>query len=92
MLMYSLDALNWFQAGCIVMTRNPLESYSSASVLVRGGDLLLLSRTSQGDKNQHDTNLVTLHRVKQFRTLALDLTMDMPDATRLPKEGKACPR
>ena len=74
------------------MTRNPLEAYSSASVLVRGGDLLLLSRTSQGDKNQHDTNLVTLHRVKQFRTLALDLTMDMPDATRLPKEGKACPR
>lgn len=78
MLMYSLDALNWFQAGCIAMTRSPMESFSYASLLVRGADLLVLSRTSLGGRNQHDTNRITLHRVKRFRQLALDLTMDMP--------------
>lgn len=77
-LMYSLDAVNWLQAGYIAMSRNPLEAYSYASLLVRGSDLLVLSRTSLGGINQHDTNLVTLHRIHKFRDLAVDLTLDIP--------------
>ncbi len=73
MLMYSLDALNWFQAGCVAMSRSIFEAFSYASQLIRGNDLLVISRTSQGGFNQHDTNLVTLHRIQNFRALALDL-------------------
>lgn len=73
MLMYSLDALNWFHAGCVAMSRRLTESFSYASQLVHGDDLLVVARTSQGGKNQHDTNLITLHRVKDFRDLALAL-------------------
>jgi hypothetical protein len=36
-------------------------------------DLFVISRTSQGGYNQHDTNLVTLHRIEKFREFALDL-------------------
>ena len=73
MLMYSLDALNWFQAGCVAMSRSVFGAFSYASQLIRGEDLLVISRTSQGGFNQHDTNLVTLHRIERFRELALDL-------------------
>ncbi len=73
MLQYSLDALNWFQAGCIAMSRRVHESFSYTSNLVLGDDLLVLSRTSQQGLNQHDTNLITLHRIESFRDLALDL-------------------
>ena len=76
-LMYSLDALNWFDAGCVAMSRSPLESFSYASQLIDGDDLLVIARTSQGGKNQHDTNLVTLHRVVDFRNLALELRPDI---------------
>ena len=61
MLMYSLDALNWFQAGCVAMSRSIFEAFSYASQLIRG------------EFNQHDTNLVTLHRIEKFRELALNL-------------------
>ncbi|MBV7335296.1 glycoside hydrolase [Chloroflexi bacterium TSY] len=73
MLMYSLDALNWFQAGCVAMSTSIFEAFSYASQLIVGEELLVISRTSQGGKNQHDTNLVTLHRIKDFRQLALEL-------------------
>jgi hypothetical protein len=36
-------------------------------------DLFVISRTSQGGYNQHDTNLVTLHRIEKFRVPALNL-------------------
>ena len=77
MLMYSLDALNWFQAGCVAMSSSIFEAFSYASQLIRGEDLLVISRTSQGGFNQHDTNLVTLHRIEKFRELALDLETDI---------------
>lgn len=71
--MYSLDALNWFQAGCVAMSSSIFEAFSYASQLIRGDDLLVISRTSQGGFNQHGTNLVTLHRIGNFRESALDL-------------------
>ena len=75
-LIYSADAQNWFQAGCVAMSRKMTESFSYASNLIDGDDLVVLSRTSVGGASQHDTNLVTCHRVKGFRDLALDLSRD----------------
>ncbi|MCC6681984.1 MAG: exo-alpha-sialidase [Phycisphaeraceae bacterium] len=79
MLTYSLDSRNWFEAGCIAMSRNPLESFHYASLTPSGDDMLVLARTSLGGKpyNNHDSNLITLHRVKNFRALALDLRSDV---------------
>jgi hypothetical protein len=76
-LMYSLDALNWFQAGCVAMSTNPLQSFHYAAPLIDGDDLLILSRTSKDAPNQHDSDLVTFHRVKNFRRLALNLRPEM---------------
>ncbi len=78
MLMYSLDALNWLMAGCVAMSQSPLESFSYASQTISGEDLLVLARTSRGGRNQHDTNMITLHRVRGFRRLALDLRPHYP--------------
>lgn len=75
-LMYSLDALNWFQAGCVAMSHDLMEAYSYASLLIHDEELLVLSRTSQQGKNQHDTNMITLHKINNFRNLALDLEPD----------------
>jgi len=63
------DALNWFQAVFVAIAPSPVESFSYASLLIHGQDLLIAARTSLGGKNHHDTNLVTLHRVKAFRVL-----------------------
>jgi len=97
MLNYSIDGFNWFQAGCVVMSKNPLESFHYCSQVSDGDDLLVLSRSSIGGDNKyqdyhwqtgndqgkaklpynnHDSNMITLHRVKNFRALALDLKPD----------------
>ena len=78
MLFYSLDAVNWFQAGCIAMSENPMEAFNYSSMLIDGDDLLVISRTSLGGGNNnalnnHDSNLITFHRVPSFRSYALDL-------------------
>jgi len=72
-LYYSLDALNWFYAGTIAMSKNIMEAFSYPSFTFDNNDILVLSRTSINGKNQHDTNMITLHKVRQFRSLALDL-------------------
>jgi len=77
MLVYSLDALNWFQAGCIAMSTDPLQSFHYAAPLIDGDDLVILSRTSKDAPNQHDSELVTFHRVEDFRCLSLNLHPDM---------------
>ena len=73
MLYYSIDALNWFQAGCVAMWPSLLQAFNYAAPLVSGDDLLIISRTAKNARNQHDADLVTLHRVKRFRSFALDL-------------------
>ena len=73
MLMYSIDALNWFQAGCVAMTGKLRQSFMYAAPLIDGDDLLILSRTSRDGRDQHDADLCTFHRVRCFRRLALDL-------------------
>ncbi len=79
MLVYSRDSLNWFQAGCVAMSKNPMEAFHYSSQIIDGEDLLVLSRTSLGGElpySNHDTNYITFHRVSDFRSLALDLRDD----------------
>ena len=73
MLMYSLDALNWFPAGCVAMWPSPGQGFQYNALLVDGDDLLVSSRTAKNAPNQHDNDLVTIHRVRDFRSLALNL-------------------
>ncbi len=73
-LMYSVDAHNWFQAGCVAMRKNPREAYNYASLLPDGDDLLLAVRTALGGRQaQAKSTHITFHRVRDFRSLALDL-------------------
>ena len=73
MLMYSLDALNWFQAGCVAMSTNPIRSFHYTMPFIDADDMLIISRTSKNASNQHDSDLVTFHRITEFRDLALNL-------------------
>lgn len=73
MLLYSLDALNWFQAGCVARWKTPLRGFQYAALLVDGNDLLMTSRTAKNRPNQHDNDLITFHRIRNFRRLALNL-------------------
>jgi hypothetical protein len=68
-LLYSADALNWFDAGFVAFSPNLMEAFSYAWLMIDGEDLVVMCRTSQGGLNNHDTNLITLHRVQNFRHL-----------------------
>jgi hypothetical protein len=72
-LHYSVDALNWFSAGCVALWPSPLQGFQYAVPLIDGDDLLVTSRTSKNRSNQHDNDLITLHRIPNFRAHALNL-------------------
>jgi hypothetical protein len=42
-------------------------------LLIDGDDLLVVARTSRAGRNQHDNDLTTFHRVKNFRERAVFL-------------------
>ena len=73
MLLYSVDALNWFQAGCVAQAKTLRQSFMYGSPVVNGDDLLVISRTSINAFDQHDADHATFHRVRNFRSLALNL-------------------
>ena len=70
-LFYSRNCFDWSSAGVVACGKSHLESRHYASLLPVGDDLLVLSRSGDSDaKNCHDTDLITLHKVKNFRELA----------------------
>ena len=73
MLQYSLDGLNWFQAGCVAQAAKISQSFMYARPVIDGDDLVIISRSSVNAPNQHDADYATFHRVKNFRALALNL-------------------
>ncbi len=73
MLLYSVDALNWFQAGCVAQAEMLRQSFMYGTPVVDGDDLLVISRTSINASDQHDADHATFHRVRDFRSLALNL-------------------
>ena len=73
-LHYSIDCLNWFPAGCVARWPDSVHrSFMYPSAAIDGDDLVILSRTSRDAENQHDADLCTIHRVRDFRSLAMDL-------------------
>lgn len=73
MLLYGMDGLNWFQAGCVAQARKVTQSFMYAAPAVDGDDLAIIARSSISAPDQHDADHATFHRVRNFRHLALNL-------------------
>jgi len=73
MLMYSLDGLNWFHAGCIAKADRLKQSFMYPAIAIDGDDLCVIARSSKNGENRHDADYATFHRIKNFRDLAMDL-------------------
>ena len=81
-LHYSVDCLNWFPAGCVARWPDSIRhSFMYPSAVVDGNDLVILSRSSRDSGDQHDADLCTIHRVRDFRSLAMDLRAGNLDAS-----------
>ena len=79
MLLYSLDGLNWFQAGCVAQAGKISQSFMYARPVIDGNDLAIIARSSVNAPNQHDADYATFHRVREFRKLALKLVPEPED-------------
>jgi len=69
-LYFSKNLFDWCFAGMIAYSDNPRVSRHYGNLIIRGNDLLLLNRS--GDEQAHSAhhgNLITLHRIKNFREL-----------------------
>lgn len=69
-LHFSKNCIDWCFAGVVAIGADVKQSRHYASMCIDGDDLLVASRS--GDEHvftAHDTNLITLHRVKNFRSL-----------------------
>jgi len=70
-LHFSKNMIDWCFAGLVAT--GPVETASRhyASLIIDGSDLALLSRSGdENAKSPHDGNLITFHRIKNFRGLA----------------------
>ncbi|MFM7844496.1 MAG: WD40/YVTN/BNR-like repeat-containing protein [Planctomycetota bacterium] len=69
-LHFSKNMVDWCFAGLVATGETPRQARHYASLIIDGDDLLLLSRSGdQQAHSAHDGNMITLHRVKQFRRL-----------------------
>ena len=70
-LFYSSNGIEFRCAGTVAEGKGKLDSRHYASLLIDGDDLLVLARSGDSRANSpHNGNLITLHRVKNFRDLA----------------------
>ena len=64
----SKDLENWTIAHEIADGRGTENAFSYPDFIFSGDDILLLSRTAyNGAKNNHDTNMITFHKIENFR-------------------------
>ncbi len=73
MLMYGVDGLNWFPAGCVVRASKLSQSFMYPTPAIQGDDICIISRTSINIPDRHDADHATFHRVRNFRELAIEL-------------------
>ena len=70
-LHFSRNLFDWCFAGVIAIGKTPRFSRHYPAMVIVDDDLLLLSRSSdERAPNPHDSNLLTLHRIRDFRKLA----------------------
>lgn len=69
-LHFSKNLVDWTFAGLVAITDSPKEARHYASMDIDGDDLVILSRSGDAEaKSAHETNIITFHRVKDFRDL-----------------------
>ncbi len=69
-LHFSKNMIDWCFAGMVAVGGSPRESRHYASLIVDGDDLCVLSRSGDAHaQDAHNGNLITFHRVKNFRSL-----------------------
>ena len=69
-LHFSRNMVDWCFAGLVAVGPVAKASRHYASMTIDGDDLVVLSRSGdERAKNAHDGNLITFHRVRQFREL-----------------------
>jgi hypothetical protein len=70
-LHFSKNMVDWCFAGVVSIGASPKQSRHYASMDIDGEDLIVLSRSGDARaKSAHDGNLITFHRIKNFRELA----------------------
>ena len=69
-LHFSRNLVDWCFAGLVAKTDSPKEARHYASMDIDGDDLVILSRSGDARaKSAHEGNLITFHRVRNFRAL-----------------------
>ena len=69
-LSYSPDLIRWTFAGLVAVGPADNAARHYATMIISGSDLFIVSRSGDMNaRNAHDGNLVTFHRVKNFRKL-----------------------
>ncbi len=69
-LHFSKNMVDWCFAGLVAAGKTPKESRHYASMDIDGDDLVVLSRSGDARAGSaHDGNLITFHRVRNFRDL-----------------------
>ncbi len=69
-LHFSKNMIDWCFAGVVAIGDSPKESRHYAAMDFDGNDLVILSRSGDKDAHSaHEGNMITFHRVKNFRDL-----------------------
>ncbi len=69
-LYFSKNLVDWCFAGVVAIGNSPKEARHYASMAIDGEDIVILSRSGdERARSAHDGNLITFHRVKDFRDL-----------------------
>ncbi len=69
-LHFSKNMVDWCFAGAVAITESPKQARHYAAMDIDGDDLVILSRSGDARaKSAHDGNLITFHRVRNFREL-----------------------
>lgn len=70
----SRNLFDWHLTGIVSAGETRLCSRHYSSLTIDGDDILVVSRSGDTEaKNTHDTDMITLHRVKNFRSLAIPM-------------------
>lgn len=69
-LHFSKNLVDWCFAGLVDSTDSPRQARHYASMAIDGSDLVILSRSGDARaESAHEGNIITFHRVKNFREL-----------------------
>lgn len=69
-LHFSKNMVDWCFAGVVAIGNSPKEARHYAAMDIDGDDLVILSRSAdESAHSAHDGNMITFHRVKNFRSL-----------------------